>query len=179
MLVSQKQGVIIMFLLKQLPEKKLLKKLAKESKDIDPTRAVFSLQFLRTASDALISIDKFFASKGLSHGRFLALMVLGDAGDAGLFPFEIADHMGVSRATASGLIKGLESAGYVASSQSKTDGRMKKILITDTGADFLEALTPEYYSFISRFTGTTEKKILKNFTAVLSDISDNVKNIYQ
>lgn len=166
-----------MFLLKELPEKKILKKFAKDSKDIDPTSALFTLQFLRTASDALISIDKFFASKGLSHGRFLALMVLADTDEDGLFPFEIADFMGVSRATASGLIKGLESSGYVISKQSKTDGRMKKIILTNSGSEMINSLTPEYYGFISKFTGKTDKKTLKQSAVLLADISDSISKI--
>lgn len=162
-----------MFLLKELPEKKVLKKIAKGKKEIDPSSAAFMLQFLKTASDAFISIDKFFASKGLSQGRFLALTVL-DSAEDGLYPFEIADLMGVSRATASGLLKGLESSGYVLSSPSETDGRMKKISLTAEGAGLVDELTPQYYACISSFTGAQDKKILKQFAAVLSDLSVSI-----
>lgn len=159
-----------MFLLKELPEKKELKKLAKDNKGIDPNSAAFVLQFLKTASDVFISVDRFFAARDFSQGRFLALMVLSGAGEYGMYPYEIADSMGVSRATASGLIKGLEKTGDVASSQSETDGRMKKIILTAEGRERINELIPQYYAFISEFTSSQDKKTLKQFASVLSDI---------
>jgi len=166
-----------MFLLKELPDKKSIKKIAKDNKAIDSTSAHFTLQFIRTASDALITIDKFFSAKGLSHGRFIALSVLCDAPEDGIFPYELADSMGVSRATASGLIKGLESKGLTISIQSRTDGRMKKIALTEDGKKLIEELTPEYYAFISKFTGSIEKKSLKQFIGILTQLSDAVASI--
>jgi len=166
-----------MFLQKELPEKKSLKKIAKKTKGVDASNAHFTLQFLRAASDALITIDKFFTSKGISHGRFTALSVLDDAPEEGLFPFEIADCMGVSRATASGLIKGLESSGLIVINQSKADGRMKKVALTESGKSFLDEITPEYYAYISKFTGSVDKKTLKQFLEVLSNISDAINDI--
>lgn len=166
-----------MFLVKDLPDKKSIKKLAKSNKDIDATSAHFTLQFIRTASDALLKIEKFFSSKGLSHGRFVALSILSDASEDGLFPYELADSMGVSRATASGLIKGLESSELTISIQSKTDGRMKKIALTDRGREIISSLTPEYYSFISNFTGSVDKKTLKQFTEVFTNISEAIDKI--
>lgn len=166
-----------MFLLKELPDKKSIKKIAKDNKAIDATSAHFTLQFIRTASDALITIDKFFSAKGLSHGRFIALSVLSEAPDEGIFPYELADSMGVSRATASGLIKGLEATGLIVSIQSKTDGRMKRIALTDEGKTLIEELTPEYYAFISKFTGSIEKKSLKQFIGVLTQLGDVVSSI--
>ncbi len=120
---------------------------------------MFSLQFLRTASDAMKVIDRFFVSHDLSQGRFLALTVLSDAGkEGGLFPFEVADHMGVSRATASGLLKGLETKELIVTSQSETDGRMKRVILTDAGKDKVDELSPKYYKLISKFNGKMDKK---------------------
>jgi len=160
-----------MFLLKELPDKKNLKKVAKDTKGVDPTSASFMLQFLKTSSDIMLCIDRFFAEKGLSQGRFLALMVLADADENGLYPYEIAESMGISRATASGLLKGLESSEYVASKQSETDGRMKSITLTDSGRQKVEELTPEYYKLVSSFPVDLDKKGLKKFGSVLSDLS--------
>lgn len=160
-----------MFLLKELPEKKFLKKLAKESKGIDPNSAAFALQLLKTASDAFLSIDKFFTARDLSQGRFLALMVLNSAGEGGMYPYGIADSMGVSRATASGLIKGLEKSGDVVSSQAETDGRMKKIMLTQAGREKIEKFIPQYYAFISSFAAGHDKKELKQFTEFLAMIN--------
>lgn len=126
---------------------------------------------MRTASDILVNIDKFFTAQNFSHGRFTALTVLGTSGDMGMFPYEIADGMGVSRATASGLIKGLEQSGFVKSVQSETDGRMKSVKITEEGTALLESLTPEYYKLIASYTGKMDKKSQKQFAEMLSEIS--------
>lgn len=160
-----------MFLLKELPDKKNIKKIAKDHKGIDPNSTAFVLQFLKTASDIFINIDKFFTARDFSQGRFLVLMVLSEASETGMYPYEIADSMGVSRATASGLIKGLEGSGDVSSSQSETDGRMKKIVLTPAGRERIEELVPQYYAFISEFTGSQDKKALKLFAEMLSEMS--------
>jgi DNA-binding MarR family transcriptional regulator len=163
-----------MILLKELPDRKNLKKLAKDNAEIDANSVSFLLQFLKTASDALVSIDRFFTSKNFSQGRFNTLMVLDEFPD-GLYPHSIADQMGVSRATASGLLKGLFASGYVTVNPSETDGRMKKIMLTADGKEFLEGLIPEYYSLISRFATGLDKKTIKQLLPLLQSVETNIK----
>ncbi|PLX70125.1 MAG: hypothetical protein C0603_04070 [Denitrovibrio sp.] len=167
----------IMLLLKDLPDKKSIKKISKNKKGIDTNSAVFSLQFLKKASDAFKVIDRFFNSHDLSQGRFLALTVLYSDGKNGLFPFEVADLMGVTRATASGLLKGLQTKGYIVANQSETDGRMKRVSLTDLGKEKIETLTPEYYKLISKFTGKQDKKVLKEFSMLMCDMSSLINEI--
>lgn len=66
--------------------------------------------------------------------------------------------MGVSRATASGLLKGLETKELIVTSQSETDGRMKRVILTDAGKDKVDELSPKYYKLISKFNGKMDKK---------------------
>lgn len=165
-----------MFLLKKIPDKKFLKKLFKKNESLDPASVVGFLQFLRTSSEALITIEKFFADNGLSQGRFLALNTVRDV-ENGLFPYEIAECMGVSRATASGVLRGLEVVGYVRFIKSETDGRMKRVVITDSGNEKLNELTPKYYEMISSMAGLCEKKDIKQFSTYLDVIQDNINEI--
>lgn len=169
-----KSGDIVMFLVKELPDRKKLKKLLKDTKGADAGRALFVMEFIKSASDILVSIDKFFSSKDFSHGRFTVLTVLAETDGKSMFPNEIAMQMGVSRATASGLIKGLQASGYIESTPSETDGRMKSVRITTAGIDFLESLTPEYYKLICSFTGDMGKKELKQYTEIFSAVSASV-----
>jgi len=161
-----------MFLIKKLPEKKQLKKTAKEHKGVDPTRTVFAFQFLRSASEAFVMIDRFFSEKNLSQARFHALLILSEKKE-GLYSFELAEEMGVSRATASGLIKGLSTASFVETSKSDSDGRMKKIVITEKGDEVLKDTAPQYYRMLSEISGRIDKKTVKQTFDIFTEISKN------
>jgi len=165
-----------MFLLKELPQKKYLKKLFKKSDSVDSTNILPFLQFLKTSSDALVTIEKFFTDNGLSQGRFLALSIVAES-DEGLFPYEIADKMGVSRATASGVVKGLVNSGYARSITLEADKRMKKVVLTDIGNKKLNEILPFYYELISKMMGTHEKVQLKNFSSMVEMIQSNVDDV--
>lgn len=162
-----------MFLIKELPDKKSIRKTMGEA-EIDASAVAAVLTMLKASSDVMIITDKFFTAKGLSHSRFNALAFLKEKG---MFPNELADSMGISRATASTILKGLEATGMVTAVKADNDGRMKKIVITDKGRNIYDEVLPEYYSLLASVAGKNDKKELKNAAETAKNISEAVSTI--
>ncbi|WP_303851378.1 MarR family winged helix-turn-helix transcriptional regulator [Seleniivibrio woodruffii] len=164
-----------MFLLKEIPDKKEIKTAAGDDRNIDPSAVTSVFCILKASSDMLVEIEKFFSGKNLSLSRYNAISVLASHPE-GLFPYELADHMGISRATASSVIKGLESSGYVGSVKSGDDRRMKKITVTKEGLSVYESAVAQFYTILTLLFGTHDKKDVKLVNTVMKSISERVQN---
>ncbi|MGE4319806.1 MAG: MarR family winged helix-turn-helix transcriptional regulator [Deferribacterales bacterium] len=162
-----------MLLIKELPDKKQIRKGFKNDDDVDASSIITILTMLKTSSDVMIAIEKFFTSKGLSHSRFTAMSVLMKT-DGGMFPNELADEMGISRATVSTIVKGMETGGLVETSKSDSDGRMKKIVITKKGSALYEELLPEYFAILSSVANGLNKKDMKSATESMQFMLNNL-----
>ncbi|OIK25475.1 MarR family winged helix-turn-helix transcriptional regulator [Streptomyces malaysiense] len=86
-----------------------------------------------------------FGRFGLSTGRYRLLADLEDHGGE-KSPSQLAASLGVSRATVTGLVDGLEREGLVARRPSTEDGRGNVVILTARGADRLRELAPEHFA---------------------------------
>jgi DNA-binding MarR family transcriptional regulator len=164
-----------MFLLNDIPDKKAVKEAAGDNKNIDASSVTAALGILKASGDMLIEIEKFFSGKNLSLSRYSALSILASKPE-GLFPYELADYMGISRATASSVLKGLESSGYVGAVKSGDDKRMKKITATKEGLNVYNSLVLQFYSIITALFGTHDKKDIKTINTVMKTVVEQVQN---
>ncbi|MGE4266410.1 MAG: MarR family winged helix-turn-helix transcriptional regulator [Deferribacterales bacterium] len=164
-----------MFLLKDIPDKKAIKAAAGDDKNVDASSVSSVLGVLKASSDMLVEIEKFFSENNLSLSRYTALSLLSSYPE-GLFPYELADHMGISRATASSVIKGLETAGYVGTVKSGDDRRMKKITATQEGLVLYVSLVSKFYALLTSLFGSNDKKDVKSVNIVMKTISERVQN---
>ncbi|MEG0184313.1 MAG: MarR family transcriptional regulator [Stenotrophomonas sp.] len=112
---------------------------------VAPLRLCFQLLSLSA------SIDRDCATRlaphGLSEGRFIVLFLLRGAGGT-LPPHELAERAGVTRATISGLLDGLQREGLVQRRSDTEDGRRLQIVLTAKGARLAEALFDQHTQWI-------------------------------
>lgn len=141
--------------------------------EAEPISLYSNLLFRKVATDIEIHYDNFFAKYDLSPGRFTLLMLLKKKPE-GLMPSELAQKVGVTQATISGLINSLEKAELVARETHIKDGRAFVIKLTDKGQDLLKKIAPEWYPKIMNFWGqfTAEEKTKLN--ALLERMSQNI-----
>ncbi|BBI33404.1 putative HTH-type transcriptional regulator YetL [Cohnella abietis] len=85
-----------------------------------------------------------FSRFGLSTGRYRLLADLEDHQGEEL-PSQLAEHLGVTRATVTGLIDNLERDGYVSRRASSADGRQKSVILTENGASKLRDMASEHF----------------------------------
>jgi DNA-binding MarR family transcriptional regulator len=134
-----------MFLLRDLPKDETLLDYSKRYPDVDPSAVQTYLFFLRVASDALAATEMNFARHGISQARFTVLALLNRNPGIGLNPAEIASRAGVTRATITGLLDGLEEEAFIRREESRLDRRRCNIWLTDKGREFLDAIMPDHF----------------------------------
>ena len=134
-----------MFLLRDIPDDKCFDQLTTRYPDLDRTSVVAIMAFLRTAVDLIEAFDKFLAQHGLSQGRFAILVFLNREPEVAVNQTHLADAYGVTKATITGLIDGLERDQLVQRLHDPLDRRASLVLLTKTGREFLDALLPHHF----------------------------------
>ncbi len=109
--------------------------------DAPAAHAVLTL-FL-VARELYAAFEGFFAKHGISDAKWSVLMLLATAPSGRLTPSAIADRLAVSRATVSGLLKGLVRAGFATRSAHDDDARVAHVRITTSGRALLTQLLPQ------------------------------------
>ncbi|WP_429174314.1 MarR family winged helix-turn-helix transcriptional regulator [Ensifer sp. LBL] len=114
-------------------------------------RACFELLALTGAIDRDCAAR--LAPHRLSEGKFVILFLLNDQPE-GLSPHELADRAGVTRATITGLLDGLERDGFVERRSGLNDRRKIVVVLTETGRKTAGNLLGEHSAWIaSLFAG--------------------------
>lgn len=141
-----------MFFLKELPTGQMLRNYSDRYPEMDVGTVDRALRLLRRASLLMRELEAYFAARGTSQTRFLAMMMIDREPDrAGLLPSEIADRLDVSRPVVTDTIKALERASLLASNRDAGDGRAKRVSLTPEGRAMLADLLPGYFTLIAGF----------------------------
>jgi DNA-binding MarR family transcriptional regulator len=139
-----------MFYLRDLPDDTTLKEFAERYDNMDISAVKACLVLLRIGSDVLTGFDVMLARHGLSQGRFLTLIVLYRTPETPLSPSALAELVGVTRATMTGLLDGLEQEHLLERVADPTDRRRLLIRITTDGIRVLQQMLPDYYDRIGK-----------------------------
>lgn len=134
-----------MLQLRDLPTPEILGKFAGRYPDADVTAIASFLYLLRIATDLSLALDTCLSKHGLLQGRWWVLILLMREESNAAMPSILAEKVGVSRATMTGLIDGLEQSGLVTRVFAKEDRRSVKIKLTDAGQAKLDIVMPDYY----------------------------------
>lgn len=132
------------FFLKNLPREDALREQARRYPDLDISAIQACLRLARVGSDLLGAFGTYLGRHGLSQGRFIVLMML-LRHEEGLRPAELADLTGVTRATMTGLLSGLEKDGLILRREHQEDGRMAVVRLSAKGRQRLDGMLPDHY----------------------------------
>lgn len=136
---------LIMLQLRDLPSTKVLEKFATRYPDADISAISTFLLLLRVATDLSAALDTCLSKHGLLQRRWWVLILLMREENLTSTPSSLAEKAGVSRATMTGLIDGLEQVGLVQRIYDKSDRRCVQIQLTATGQNKLDEVMPDYY----------------------------------
>lgn len=117
--------------------------------DLDAGAIHAMAAFMQTARVVETALEKNLMTYGLSLGRHVALYVSSRAGPEGISPAAIADQLGVTRATVTGLLDALEKDGLVVRKPHKEDGRKLIVFLTAKGKAKIEKVWPLHYGKIT------------------------------
>jgi DNA-binding MarR family transcriptional regulator len=103
--------------------------------------------------------DQYFDSHGTSQGRFTVLCLLNRNPDVPLCPADLAQRSGVTRATMTGLLQGLESEGLIKRTSSQDDKRMFFVELTPKAKRYLDNILPDWFRRVNELmTGLSDKE---------------------
>jgi DNA-binding MarR family transcriptional regulator len=167
-----------MLMLKDLPKYECLLEGAKRYPDLDPTSCESFLTLMRVASDVLEAFGQFLASYQLSQGRFTVLMLLNRNPEQPANPADLAERSGVTRATMTGLIDGLERDGFVKREPDLNDRRMMVVRLTEKARGFLDTMLPDYFRRISALMGHLQPQERKTLVHLLWRMHAGVASVW-
>lgn len=116
--------------------------------DTPAARLVMGL--LTTTRQIDAACAALLAEHGMTEGRLSALLAI--SADPGVTPARLAEVLGVTRATVTGLTNGLVTAGYVMRRTDGPDRRSITLHITTDGDALLAAITPLYATWLAELT---------------------------
>lgn len=148
-----------MYTLRDVPKYENIRAAAARYPELEPASAAAFVLLLRVASDLLAATDDYLARHNLSQGRFIVMMLLYRVKDSPLNPCDLADKAGVTRATMTGLLDGLERDGLLTRTTVATDRRMLDVTLSEKGKTFLESIMPGYFRLIRKcMTGLSQSE---------------------
>lgn len=160
-----------MLYLRDLPKYEAIEQRARRYPEIDPASVVSYLVLLRVASDVLAAIEAYLARHQMSQGRFTVLALLNRDPDKPMSPSDLATRSGVTRATMTGLLDGLEREHLIRRQRDRNDRRMQLVELTPRGRKLLDGIFPDYYRRIARLMGHLTEEEKKSLIELLNKIT--------
>lgn len=115
---------------------------------------------------------EILAAVGLSEGRFAVLILLEQ--QPALNPAELAENLGVTRATVTGLIAGLERQGLLTREADASDGRRAKLNVTPAGVAVIAEVLPRYSRWLGGSMRGISAEDAEVFASVLAHMARNL-----
>jgi DNA-binding MarR family transcriptional regulator len=163
-----------MLLLKELPTSKSLEKFVTRYPGTDISAISEFVSILRAASDISTALDALLAKHGLLQGRWWVLVLLLRQEDMTSSPSDLAEKAGVTKATMTGFIDGLEREGLVSRFLDTTDRRKFLIRLSVAGQKKLDEVMPEYIHCVTQFMNVLEKTEKRALITNLSTLASRV-----
>ena len=107
---------------------------------------------------------------GLSEGRFAVLLALRDIRETS--PAVLAERLGVTRATMTGLLDGLAKSRLVSRKPDPTDRRAQVVTMTTRGTKLVEKLIPLYRQWLRQVAKNVDSQ--QPLVVVLTQLQENL-----
>lgn len=140
--------------------------------DTDNIRLCFEVLALASAIDRVCAVR--LAPHRLSEGKFVLLFLLRDLPE-GLAPHELAERAGVTRATITGLLDGLERDGFLVRHGDKEDRRKVSVRLTSKGQAVALDLLNEHSQWIASLFAGLDQRERESLSGLLGQVRRNVE----
>lgn len=156
----------------------VLRVVGQSNPGVDPEVVQASLKLLGFASTIVSSVESHFERYGLSQGRFAVLMMLYHLNKESWTPAKLAQQVGATRATLTGLLDGLEADKWIERKANPEDGRSTLVVLTRSGRNRMKKILPDHWRrmlpVVSQLTNA-ERKTMLNVVAKLTPFYERLK----
>jgi MarR family transcriptional repressor of emrRAB len=166
-----------MFFLKDLPTDRNLRDFAVRYPNMNPSALKTCAELMRTGSDMLATFERILSRIGLSQGRFLTLIVMNRTPSEAINPSTLADKLGVTRATMTGLLDGLRKQGLIERQIHPEDRRKVGVLLTDSGHRILDKILPDYYRCFAKLTTYLDEGERQTLISLLKKVNQGLSSV--
>ncbi len=136
------------FVPKYYPKGEVLRKVAERYASVDAEAMEIIIRIKQLSVGDECAFQEALGPYGLSEGRFYVLCCLFSeeiVGHKDPSPSEIAEQLGVTRATITGLLDGLERDGFLERHHDAKDRRALTIHLTGKGRGVMDRFIPEQF----------------------------------
>ena len=98
--------------------------------------------------------------------------------DLSSVPSKLAEQAGVSRATMTGLLNGLQRDGLVSRVTDMTDRRQSRVRLTGKGQKKLDEVMPDYYQRLNKLMSVFDQQQSEQFMLLLLQLK-NQRHIFE
>jgi DNA-binding MarR family transcriptional regulator len=156
---------------RDLPSFAEIRDLTKDLIGVEPTAIFTAMRTLEVADALAGAVESNLRHQfGLSVGRFSLLMILHRYAESEVSPSDLAQRAGVTRATVTGLLDGLEDEGLVERQAHSTDRRRVTLNLTEAGKAFIARLIPAYAPRLSAVANGLSEQERTQFLRLLDKI---------
>jgi DNA-binding MarR family transcriptional regulator len=163
-----------MFMLSSTFQKQTLDNLFRQYPHLDIAAAGTCAAYFQCMNQINDAHGVFLARYGLSTGRFTVLAILFAHRDQVITPSECANLTGVTRATMTGLLDGLERDGLIHREASQVDRRTVAVQLTEKSLKLLQEVMPDYFHRTTALVKDLTEIECLLLTALVAKISGNI-----
>ncbi len=158
------------FIPREIPANQILHELAQQYAEADPSAIATALTLLKVAAELHGALGQHFGRYDLSQGRFVVLIMLHTTPGGEMCCSDIADSVGVSRATMTGLLDGLERDGLIRRVDHREDRRRITISLTASGRRLLDKILPDHFRRVAGLMANLSEPDRKKLAELLGKI---------
>ncbi|MGH8047390.1 MAG: MarR family winged helix-turn-helix transcriptional regulator [Chthoniobacterales bacterium] len=151
-----------------MPRYAFLQEIAKSQPNIDPAACDLFLDILSTGESVAALEASYLATHKITPGRFAVMLLLGVEESIVRKPSELAELIGVTRATMTGLLDTLERDNFVSRTLDPNDRRSMRVVSTPECRELLKKVLPGYFKIVGSIPTTLteqERAEFKRLTA--------------
>ena len=163
-----------MFFLKDLPTDMSLQEFSRRYPNMNPSALKTCAELMRTGSDLMAAFETILGKYGLSQGRLLVLIVMNRTPKEAVNPSLLAEKLGVTRATMTGLLNGLKTSNFIERVSDSRDRRRIGVRLTPEGKQVLEIMLPDYYRYMAKLTVSLSESERQTMLSLLAKINQKV-----
>lgn len=159
-----------MILPRDLPKHDALRRLAQHHPDLSDDALLTYLEVFRAGERLRAEAERRLAAQGISHGRFMVLVVLNREASRESTPSRLAEDLGVTKATVTGLLSAMEADGLVVRTPCPDDRRACRVRLTDLAETRLREILPDHLAEVARATGDLAPDDLRSLRDLVARI---------
>ena len=166
-----------MFFLKDLPTDTGLREFGARFPYMNPSALKTGAELMRTGSGLLAAFERVLGQIGLSQGRFLTLIVMNRTPDETVYPSALAQQLGVTRATMTGLLDRLKKKGLIERRTHKADRRRVGVVLTVSGRQTVDHILPIYYRHFAKLSTYLDEGERQTLISLLKKVNQGLSAI--